>query len=498
MLHKINDQILECRRQEKNYQIRGLARHGRDTLNAVEKWERLLDKALGDVQDAQTALDHLYGRRLSAIRLGMEAYGKVFQGLVERFKDDPGAWDAVLDKELVSRARQSQALLQEIRELEEARKRALVSRSKILTYCLGGLVVSALGIFGYFIMSSLVQPVVVLARMLKEIAAREGNLTLRLTVDRQDEIGDLAKGFNGFAGSIQIIIRDASFRIKTLAGSSGLLDGISTGLKAHAEKMSDKANAMASAGAQMSANMDYIATASKETTDGIKRMVRATEEMSTNISDIARSSEKARLVSGQAVAKAGAASTRIMELGGLAQAIGKVTETITDISEQTNLLALNATIEAARAGGAGRGFAVVATEIKTLAQQTADATREIKESILGVQQTATSTSEEISQVSGIIHEIDSFISSIASSVEEQSCVTREVAENLQAVSQKIHGVSENLDQGADAAREMSMDIGQVDGSAREIYITASKVSSSSKELAGLGMELKEIMERLRT
>jgi methyl-accepting chemotaxis protein len=69
------------------------------------------------------------------------------------------------------------------------------------------------------------------------------------------------------------------------------------------------------------------------------------------------------------------------QLGAAANSIGKVIETITDISEQVNLLALNATIEAARAGEAGKGFAVVANEIKELAKQTAAATQDIKEKI---------------------------------------------------------------------------------------------------------------------
>ena len=76
-----------------------------------------------------------------------------------------------------------------------------------------------------------------------------------------------------------------------------------------------------------------------------------------------------------------------------AQSISKVTEVITEISEQTNLLALNATIEAARAGEAGKGFAVVANEIKELAKQTAEATKEIKTKIEGIQ---TSTSDIVS------------------------------------------------------------------------------------------------------
>ena len=75
--------------------------------------------------------------------------------------------------------------------------------------------------------------------------------------------------------------------------------------------------------------------------------------------------------------------------------IGKVTETITEISAQTNLLALNATIEAARAGTAGKGFAVVANEIKELAKQTTAATEDIKSRIEGVQ---TSTALGISEI----------------------------------------------------------------------------------------------------
>ena len=87
------------------------------------------------------------------------------------------------------------------------------------------------------------------------------------------------------------------------------------------------------------------------------------------------------------------------QLGAAAQEIGKVTETITEISSQTNLLALNATIEAARAGSAGKGFAVVANEIKELAQQTAAATEDIKGRIAGVQSSTAGGIAEIDKVS---------------------------------------------------------------------------------------------------
>ena len=116
-----------------------------------------------------------------------------------------------------------------------------------------------------------------------------------------------------------------------------------------------------------------------------------------------------------------------MEMADSAKNIGRVTETITEISAQTNLLALNATIEAARAGQAGRGFAVVANEIKDLAQQTAEATQNIKTDISQVQQTTMATSGQIREVLAIIQKIDGFVSNIAGAVEEQDDTTRKVA-----------------------------------------------------------------------
>src|SRR6202012_2212901 len=110
--------------------------------------------------------------------------------------------------------------------------------------------------------------------------------------------------------------------------------------------------------------------------------------------------------------------------------VGSVVGTISAVAGQTNLLALNATIEAARAGEAGKGFAVVAAEVKALASQTSNATKDISEQIAAIQAATKGSVEEIHSISRTIAELSSVSTSIASAVEEQNVTTREIAESV--------------------------------------------------------------------
>ncbi len=139
------------------------------------------------------------------------------------------------------------------------------------------------------------------------------------------------------------------------------------------QQASGQAHAVAAAAEQMTANVISVAAGMEQTTTNLASVASATEQMTATIGEIAGNSEKARRITEEATRQAARISEQMNQLGAAAQQIGKVTETITEISSQTNLLALNATIEAARAGSAGKGFAVVANEIKELA--TADRRR---------------------------------------------------------------------------------------------------------------------------
>ncbi len=172
-------------------------------------------------------------------------------------------------------------------------------------------------------------------------------------------------------------------------------------------------------------------------------------------------------------------------LGESARKIGRVTETITEISEQTNLLALNATIEVARAGEAGKGFAVVANEIKELAKQTAAATVDIKNQISEMQGTTTSTVADIEKISEVIVEINNVINGIVTSVEEQSAASSEIASNISQASQGIAEVNENVAQSTVVIADITRDVAGINQLSNQVGQGSSQVQASAQGLADL-------------
>jgi methyl-accepting chemotaxis protein len=223
----------------------------------------------------------------------------------------------------------------------------------------------------------------------------------------------------------------------------------------------------------------------------------AAEEMSATIAEIAQNSEMAHTISEEAVGKAKSTSAKINDLHIAAQAINKVTETITEISEQTNLLALNATIEAARAGDAGKGFAVVANEIKELAKQTAAATQNIKKQIGEVQGTTEETTTEIDQISVVINRVNEIVASISAAVSQQSAATDEIAINISQASQGLVEVNENVNQISTVASTIAVDISTVNQASTEISESSNEVNRSVESLHQLAEHLNSIVNSFK-
>ena len=335
------------------------------------------------------------------------------------------------------------------------------------------------------------------AEMLKDIAQVEGDLTRRLKVETKDEVGEMAEWFNKFIDAIQKIIKDVSQNANQVRDASGELSEISKQMTSGAKQTSEKAHVVAAAGEEMSSNMNSVAAATEEAATNLNMVAAAAEQMIATINEIAQNSEKANNITDDAVVQTQSASGKVDELGSAAIEIGKVVETITEISEQVNLLALNATIEAARAGEAGRGFAVVANEIKDLAKQTAEATLEIKEKIGAIQGSTDATVTEIGQILKVINDVNDIVSTIATAVEEQSVTTKEIAENVVQASQGIQGVNENVAQSSIVAGDIAKDIAEVNQASGEINNSSSQVNMSAEALARLSETLNEMVGKFK-
>ena len=331
----------------------------------------------------------------------------------------------------------------------------------------------------------------------QDVAQGEGDLTKRIRIDSRDELGELARWFNVFLEKLQGIIGKIAGNSTQVDRSAAELTEIAAQMSSGADDTSARANNVSAAAEEMSSNLNAVAAAMEESSTNASMVATAAEEMSATINEIAQNAEKARGISGDAVSQSKKAAGKMAELDKAAIAIGKVTETITEISEQTNLLALNATIEAARAGEAGKGFAVVANEIKELAKQTAEATLDIKRQIEGIQHTTNTTVDEIDQISNVIERINEIMATIATAVEEQSAATREIASNISQASQGIQEVNQNVGQSSASASQITQDIANVNASAGEISNSSNQVKLSAEDLQRMATELNAIVNNFK-
>ncbi|MCB1189497.1 MAG: methyl-accepting chemotaxis protein [Leptospiraceae bacterium] len=336
------------------------------------------------------------------------------------------------------------AMMDEIREkfdtfinietgLMESREKSTektVSSTESITIVLIGISVILVFFLTLIITRSITRPLNHVVEIIGVIAEK-GDLSNRLKIDTDDELGKMSFSINSFIKKIQEIIKDISNRSQEINNSSKELFLSSESLSSGTEQMSNQSGNIASSVIEMNQNLQVVAS--------------SIEEMVSSIAEVAKQASDGERIANVANKEAMETTTIVNTLGENAQEIGKVIESISEIANQTNMLALNASIEAAGAGDAGKGFAVVATEVKELARQAAQASDDIKYRITTIQDNTEKTVKAIDNISKVIIQLNEISSSIASSVEEQSITTKEISGNVNQSSIASNEVAKNIE-----------------------------------------------------
>lgn len=220
---------------------------------------------------------------------------------------------------------------------------------------------------------------------------------------------------------------------------------------------------------------DDVLNASNQTSNNIKSMSGATDVLTESVKDIARQTNASKEAVNQAVSKVEAADQLARNLRNATESIGQVVGVIEKISEQINLLALNATIESVRAGDAGKGFAVVANEVKTLAGQATNATKEISHEIENVQQIFNQVTAVLENIRTAINSVRDSSVTVATAVEAQTTVTEEISSNMRTASNAVNTISNSISEIAKITK-------QTQTSNDELQQAAEKLSKQAEEL----------------
>ncbi len=208
-----------------------------------------------------------------------------------------------------------------------------------------------------------------------------------------------------------------------------------------------------------------------------QRIADASEELRGSFSEIAHQMAGIRSASASTSSLAATSNAKVLDFANAARQIENIVDVIRAVAEQTNLLALNATIEAARAGDSGKGFAVVANEVKSLANQTAQATSDISKQIGEIRGSIASTVDTMKQVVDNAGQVEIAIASIASVIEQQSSTTDEMSHSAASGARSIESMR-------DLVNQIGGVLSQANQSAESIARVSAQLSDGSLKLDG--------------
>ena len=326
---------------------------------------------------------------------------------------------------------------------------------------------------GMLLANTILRPLNLMKANLDDIAAGEGDLTRRLTITSQDELGELAGSFNRFVDKIHGLVRQITEMTSQLTGL--------------VNQVSDQAQRSDQAMERQRHETDQVATAINQMSAAAQEVAKSAQNAAVAAQQTDEEGQAAKRVVAGSIVKIHALVDDIRSSGVSLDSLQKdvssivsVLGVIRSIAEQTNLLALNAAIEAARAGEAGRGFAVVADEVRALASRTQISTQEIQgmidrlqagtqsaveamrrssEAGDGTSAQANEAGASLDTMAQLIGTINSMNAQIASAAEEQTAVAEEINRSVHQIAVAVDSVADETQLGAQTSRSLA-DLGQ--------------------------------------
>jgi methyl-accepting chemotaxis protein len=449
---------------EEDYNIQGFAtsQEGIEKLFAGMDRSMLTAKEDAIISEVETSFDQFFAEdvklREQLTSRGLDALPEVMDSI----NGGPAgeAWTATYD----ASDRFRTLIDARVADLQEEQESDLAAGERLVWITLGLALLAAVGLL-LMVTRSVVRPLRHMVDVLREVGG--GRLDVRAEVDREDEVGQMARALDEVLVTLTDSLRQMGSNADGLSAASTQLSAVSTRLSGSA--------------AEAASQTGLVSTAADQVSHSVQTVAAGTEQMSASIREIAQNASDAAEVAARAVAAAEATTATVAKLGESSSEVGNVIKVINSIAEQTNLLALNATIEAARAGEAGKGFAVVANEVKELAQETAQATEDISRRIETIQADTSEAVGAIGEISEIIGQISDTQNTIASAVEEQTATTNEMSRNVAEAADGSSGIAQTIAGVAQAASDNTE--------------AASSTSEAAEDLARMAADMQHLVGR---
>ncbi|WP_353855969.1 methyl-accepting chemotaxis protein [Bacillus sp. Bos-x628] len=334
-------------------------------------------------------------------------------------------------------------------------------------------------LFSYLLARSITTPIKRLIEHVRKVS--EGDLSSSLETKSQDEIGFLTKSFNQMTEGIRELIEKVKGASEQVVKSTDEVTQISNETLLSSEQIATAIQEVATGASKQASEVETINEKSEQLYEKVRHMGELASQMQTNSKSSEDASYRGLDALGLLVQKSTQANEEskkveqmLLDLEHKTKNIENVVTAISEISDQTNLLALNASIEAARAGESGRGFAVVAEEVRKLAEQSAQSTKHISETVKLIQDESKKAAEAMTAASKMNEEQGEAINATG---EALSSITME----MQALVGSIDSIHAQINQMTEEQQKMNDAIQNIAAISEESAASAEEVHASTDE-----------------